>query len=68
MADIVVLIAKTAADVQALATVKGYSIIGEIVSFDSLNKDAVVYRPPYFAPPLGHIQTGQPGAIALAEA
>ncbi len=68
MADIVVLIAKTPADVKALAIVKGYTILGNIETFHSLNKDAVVYSPPYFQPPLGHIQSGQSGAVALASA
>jgi hypothetical protein len=68
MADIVVLIAKTPEDVKALAIVKGYTILSDIKTFDSLNKDAVIYSPPYFQPPLGHIQTGQTGAVALASA
>lgn len=68
MAHIVMLIAKTPADVEALATTRQYKIVSEIYEFTSLNKDALTYKPPYFAPPLGHVQTGQQGAIALAEA
>jgi len=67
MAHIVVLIAKTSADVEALAKAHQYKIVSDILEFESLNKDALAYKPPYFAPPLGHVQTGQPGAIALAE-
>lgn len=68
MTDIIVLIARDETDVKALATVKNYRIIGDIVTFDSLNKDSVIYKPPYFSPPLGHVQTGQAGAVALARA
>jgi hypothetical protein len=68
MAHIVVLIAKNSADVEALAKVRQYKIVSDIIEFESLNKDALTYKPPYFEPPLGHVQTGQPGAIALAEA
>jgi len=66
MPHITILIGKDAPEVAALAKVKGYTIIGDIQVFDSLNKDTAIYHPPYFAPPLGHVQTGQKGAVALA--